>query len=80
MSRTCAAERGATSPVEGSIRARFFAMMRSKFGGLGGKPVMSRVTKASTPSARSAGLKRRSKPMVEAVLLDMARPHVDPAP
>ena len=41
---------------------------------------MSCRTKASTSPAWRAALNRRSKPMVDAVLLDMARPQLDPAP
>ncbi len=55
-------------------------MMRSKLGGLGGSPVMRRRTNSSASGTCSAALKRRSKPMVVAVLLDMARPQLDPAP
>ena len=56
-------------------------MIRSKFGGLGGRPVISCADeRVRRPGAWSAGLKRRSKPIVDAVLLDMARPQLDPAP
>src|SRR5262249_15843189 len=79
-SRTWAAVSGLGSPVEGRAGALFFAMMRSKFGGLGGSPFMRCWTKSSTPVACSATLNRRSKPIVEPVLLDIARPHEEPAP
>ncbi len=79
-SRTCAADRGRGLPLTGTAWARLRAMIRSKLGGLGGRPVIRRRTKSSTPAACSAALKRRSKPMVVAVLLDIARPQLDPAP
>ena len=62
-----AAESARGSPDRGSARARLRAMMRSKFGGLAGSPVMRARTKDASSSARSARLKRRSKPMVVAV-------------
>src|SRR5712691_13019583 len=73
-SRAWAAESGWSSPMEGSAWARLRAMIRSKLGGLGGSPVISSRTKSSTLRGCSAGLKRRSKPMVEPGLEDMARP------
>ena len=79
-SRAWAAESGWSSPMEGSAWARLRAMMRSKLGGLGGSPVISSRTKSSTLRGCSAGLKRRSKPMVEPGLEDMARPHDEPPP
>src|SRR5712692_7627881 len=72
-SRACAADSGWSSPVEGRAWARLRAMMRSKLGGLGGSPVMSSRTKASTVAGCRAGLKRRSNPMVEPGFEDIGR-------
>jgi hypothetical protein len=54
--------------------------MVSKEGGLGGSPAMTTWTNSSLLRARSAALKRRSNPMVEADFEDIARPHSEPAP
>src|SRR5581483_1116791 len=62
------------------IRPLFLATIVSKDGGFGGTPSIRKSTKRALSRNCSAGLKRRSKPMVEPVLADIARPHIEPAP
>jgi hypothetical protein len=58
----------------------FLATIVSNDGGFGGTPSMRKSTNFAFSRNWSAGLKRRSKPMVEPVLADIARPHIEPAP
>ncbi|PYN05422.1 MAG: hypothetical protein DME02_19965 [Candidatus Rokuibacteriota bacterium] len=65
--------------VSGS-RPRFFATIVSKAAGFGGMPSMMKSTNRALLSKWKAGLKRRSKPIVDAAFALIARPHELPAP
>ena len=62
------------------ISPRFLPTIFSNEGGLGGRSRMRKSTNAARSRSWSAGLKRRSKPIVEPDFADIARPHAEPAP
>jgi hypothetical protein len=61
-----------------TLPRRLAAGMRTCSGGAG-KPSSMKAMNSSRERGRSAGLKRRSKPMVELGLPLMARPQAEPA-
>ena len=73
--------RGATgSPIVQGFRPWLMATMFSKFAGRGGWSLVMKSTNAASSVNCRAGLKRRSKPMVDPDFEDMAFPHDEPAP
>jgi len=62
------------------ISPRFLPTIFSNWGGFGGRSRMMKSTNAARSRSCSAALKRRSKPIVEPVFADIARPHAEPAP
>src|SRR5207245_6621062 len=58
----------------------FLLTIFSNDGGFGGRSRMRKSTNAPRSRICRAGLKRRSKPIVEPDFADIARPHAEPAP
>src|SRR5207249_949740 len=59
------------------ISPRFLPTIFSNWGGFGGRSRMMNSTNAARSRSCNAGLKRRSKPIVEPAFADIARPHVE---
>src|SRR5204862_533229 len=62
------------------ISPRFLPTFFSNWGGFGGRSRMMNSTNAARSRSCNAGLKRRSKPIVEPAFHAIARPHPEPAP